>query len=103
MAGHLAALHWQDAHAALNAAASYNTAPSPYASGLLDRKELRKKGSPCTGPFCRSACALRCVRGKCLKHCTDDGGCPIHLAGSSDQEHLDKDEHVFTQADDELL
>ena len=77
--------------------------PLSYASGLLDKKKLHKKGLPCTGPSCRRAYALCCVCGKCLKHCTDDGGCPIHSAGSSDQECLDKDGHVFTQVDDELL
>ena len=46
---------------------------------------------------------MRCMRGRCLKHCIDDGGCPIHPTGSNDCERLDEDGHVLFQADNELL
>ncbi|KAG2741489.1 hypothetical protein P692DRAFT_20752259 [Suillus brevipes Sb2] len=43
-------------------------------SGPLGKK-LRKRGPPCAGAFCHRARALRCIRGMCLKHCIEAGGC----------------------------
>ncbi|KAG1732328.1 hypothetical protein EDD22DRAFT_1053933 [Suillus occidentalis] len=52
-------------------------------------KQLRRKGSPCEGDFCRKPRALRCTRRMCLKHCVSKGGCAIHSQVSKDCENMD--------------
>jgi len=41
-------------------------------------KKVRKRGMECTTNPCRRPSALRCPRAKCLSHCLEEGGCPIH-------------------------
>ncbi|KAG1892916.1 uncharacterized protein F5891DRAFT_1197021 [Suillus fuscotomentosus] len=63
-------------------------------------KRLRRKGSPCEGPFCHKPRALRCTRHMCLKHCEGEGGCVIHAKGSKDVDWMDHDyDFEFAQAD----
>ncbi|KAG1896400.1 uncharacterized protein F5891DRAFT_1193211 [Suillus fuscotomentosus] len=73
---------------AASAAPFPSTQPLPSSSQLQpNNKKSHKRGEPCIGTFCRRPCALQCPHGKCLSHCTtDDGGCPVHVTDSADNQ-----------------